>query len=248
MDAPPQSQCASRSCNLRLSMEAIVLPNGTVLRTVFGGKNYHCNVDGDAIVYDGKAISPSGFVNAVGGIRRNAWNCTWILFPDTNDWKLAKTLRGDERPSRARKPAGTVKPAACAQSAPAQAHVSQSPFAPKPPVASSGVPRRQRRADTPSSLCGSLGGTERRTRTARDDRLIALFQQQLLPLLLRMCDIDDARPDKRLVAAPGRVSFAAHDRKSIVVHAAGFPLNRMPAAVPVAVPIYPGAGRRYPST
>ncbi|MES2319887.1 MAG: hypothetical protein V4631_20600 [Pseudomonadota bacterium] len=76
------------------------LPDGTVLRTVFNGKNYHCLVEGDRILYNGKEVSPSGFVNAVGGIRRNAWRCTWILLPDAKDWKLADTLRARVRPPR----------------------------------------------------------------------------------------------------------------------------------------------------
>ena len=86
----------------------LFLPSGTLLRTVFGGKNHHCMVEGDSIIYDKRAVSPSGFVNAVGGVRRNAWKCTWVLFPESNDWKLADSLRTCERPRRARKPASTV--------------------------------------------------------------------------------------------------------------------------------------------
>lgn len=71
----------------------LFLPQGTLLRTVFAGKNHHCMVEGDTIVYDGKPVSPSGFVNAVGGIRRNAWKCTYVLFPHTKNWALADTLR-----------------------------------------------------------------------------------------------------------------------------------------------------------
>jgi hypothetical protein len=76
----------------------VFLPNGTLLRTVFGAKNYHCLVEGDAILYNEQSVSPSGFVNAVGGIRRNAWQCTWILFPKSKDWQLADTLRTRKRP------------------------------------------------------------------------------------------------------------------------------------------------------
>jgi hypothetical protein len=67
----------------------LFLPEGTLLRTVFNGKNHHCLVEGDCIVYDGKPVTPSGFVNALGGIRRNAWKSTGILFPNTSDWKRA---------------------------------------------------------------------------------------------------------------------------------------------------------------
>ena len=85
--------------------KSLFLPDGTLLRTVFGGKNYHCIVEADAIVYNGQPVSPSGFVNAVGGIRRNAWRCTWILRPQTDQWKLADTLRTRVRPPRRPAPA-----------------------------------------------------------------------------------------------------------------------------------------------
>lgn len=71
----------------------VFLPTGTLLRTIFDGKNFHCRVDGDEIVYDGKKVSPSGFVNAVGGVRRNAWKAVWVLFPNSSTWKSAASLR-----------------------------------------------------------------------------------------------------------------------------------------------------------
>lgn len=80
----------------------LFLPDGTLLRTVFNGKNYHCLVEGDSLLYEGKAVSPSTFVNAVGGTRRNAWTCCWILLPHTQEWKLADTLRTRQKPRRAR--------------------------------------------------------------------------------------------------------------------------------------------------
>lgn len=97
-----------KSAHAGYQWKRLFLPDGTVLRTVFAGKNHHCVVEGDRIVYDKHAVSPSGFVNAVGGIRRNAWKSTWILFPDSKDWKLADSLRTRER--RARKIASPVQP------------------------------------------------------------------------------------------------------------------------------------------
>jgi hypothetical protein len=91
----------------------LFLPNGTLLRTIFNGKNHHCLVEGDQILYEGRAVSPSGFVNAIGGIRRNAWKSLWILLPDTTTWKLADSLRTKKRPARARK----MSPARAAQGA-----------------------------------------------------------------------------------------------------------------------------------
>jgi hypothetical protein len=112
----------------------LFLPDGTVLRTVFGGKNHHCLVAGDRIVYDKRAVSPSGFANAIGGIRRNAWKSIWILFPDSKDWKLADSLRCRERPRNARKAAGAIQPA------PARANMGASDGVPPAPAESAAVP------------------------------------------------------------------------------------------------------------
>lgn len=88
----------AKPANSGYQWKHLFLPDGTLLRTVFNGKNHYCLVDGDAILYEGRAVSPSGFANAVGGIRRNAWKSLWIRFPETSDWKLAETLRTRERP------------------------------------------------------------------------------------------------------------------------------------------------------
>lgn len=71
----------------------LFLPNGTLLRTVFKGRNFHSVVEGDQILFNSAPMSPSEFANAVGGVRRNAWKVIWILFPNTSAWKHAETLR-----------------------------------------------------------------------------------------------------------------------------------------------------------
>lgn len=126
----------------------LFLPDGTVLRTVFGGKNHHCHVEGDRIVYEQRVVSPSGFVNAVGGIRRNAWKSTWILFPDSKDWKLADSLRGKERPRGARKAPSAVPqeppPATALAVAPVPAAPAPLPSVTALPAGTTPVARRGR--------------------------------------------------------------------------------------------------------
>jgi hypothetical protein len=80
----------------------LFLPNGTVLRTIFNGKNFHCRVEDDEIVYQGEKVSPSSFVNAVGGVRRNAWKVVWVLFPNSSTWKAAESLRAKKKSGKAR--------------------------------------------------------------------------------------------------------------------------------------------------
>ena len=155
------------------------LPNGTLLRTVFGGKNYHCQVEADQILYNGKAVSPSGFVNAVGGIRRNAWRSTWILFPDSKDWKLADTLRNRARPRRARKAADDVQQVPALQPSAGRAPDTAAPVAdPSPAVSPPGI------------LCGTG------RRISGEDRTAALLRQELLPLLYRLCAFDGLAPSQ----------------------------------------------------
>jgi hypothetical protein len=188
------------------------LPNGTLLRTVFDGKNYHCLVEGDRILYNGRVVSPTGFANAVGGIRRNAWRCIWILFPDSKDWKLADTLRTRERPRRARKPVADIQPKPAAQPPAAQAQITVPPVSDPLPAqmecAAASAPdvqhavagqfqrnnsrgerrNRQQANDVTRSPPVFMCGTDRRMNG--DARMAALLRQELLPLLYRMCAFD----------------------------------------------------------
>ena len=130
----------------------LFLPDGTVLRTVFGGRNHHCLVEGDGIIYDGETMSPSGFVNAVGGIRRNAWKCTWILFPASQEWKLADTLRTRVPRPRAPRQASAVRHEAAPQPAFAHAPVTATPVTATPaPVAPITLPHPAREGRIPAT-------------------------------------------------------------------------------------------------
>jgi hypothetical protein len=149
--------------------KSVFLPDGTLLRTVFGGKNHHCMVEADRLIYNGKAISPSRFVNAVGGIRRNAWRCIWVLFPNTNDWKLADTLRGRERPRRARKPARDIQPAPAPQATPIH------------------VPEQRNRRQSAAKALTPPGATCSKDQLMHDDQqIVEQLRQEILPLLHRL--------------------------------------------------------------
>ena len=193
----------------------LFLPEGTLLRTVFGGKNYNCLVEGDRILYKGQAVSPSGFVNAVGGIRRNAWRCTWILFPKSADWKLADTLRTRERPHRvrARKPTDSIEQTSPRQPAgvpsvsgpPSVKSESIAADAAHPPGLAPATHGQEQQPDPTNETTGKTSdsqrhasvtrspplrppGTERRANA--DGRIVALLRQELLPLLYRLCAFD----------------------------------------------------------
>lgn len=129
--------------------KSLFLPDGTLLRTVFGGENHHCVVEADRIQYNGRAVSPSGFVNAVGGIRRNAWRSTWILLPNTSQWQLADSLRVRVRPPRLHKPVRGVAPVPVAPSLPSL---------PSTPSTPAGMPANDAPVDIPAPAPGETAG------------------------------------------------------------------------------------------
>jgi hypothetical protein len=79
----------------------VFLPDGTVLRTVLEGRNVHATVEGDTVIFNGRTVSPSRFVNSAGKTVRNAWTAIWLLFPHQSIWKLANDCRA-HRPGRIR--------------------------------------------------------------------------------------------------------------------------------------------------
>ena len=89
----PALQAGRRAIN-GFQWKSLFLPSGTLLRTHYQGKSYHAAVDGDDILFEGRNVSPSEFVNAPGGAARNAWQRIWILFPNETKWLLAAALRG----------------------------------------------------------------------------------------------------------------------------------------------------------
>jgi hypothetical protein len=76
-----------------LQWKEVFLAEGTVLRTIFQGKNHHAVVEGDRLQHNGQASSPHEFANAVGGSGRNAWKVIWVLMPGESTWKRADSLR-----------------------------------------------------------------------------------------------------------------------------------------------------------
>jgi hypothetical protein len=93
LDRPNDAPVDSRTLLSGYQWKGLFLPCGTVLRTSFKGRNFQATVDGDCVMFDGRAVSPSEFVNAVGGTARNAWRAVWLLFPDEKIWRIAATCR-----------------------------------------------------------------------------------------------------------------------------------------------------------
>lgn len=71
----------------------VFLPQGTGLRTRFADQSHFALVEGDAIIFDGQAVSPSRFANLHGSGTRNAWKAIWLRFTGSDEWMLADICR-----------------------------------------------------------------------------------------------------------------------------------------------------------
>lgn len=87
--------------------KSLFLPEGTELRMSHEGTSCHAHVMGNAIVYEGRSLSPRQFTMAVAGQGRNAWRDLWIRLPGESRWKPATLLR---REAACAPPPKTVSP------------------------------------------------------------------------------------------------------------------------------------------
>lgn len=79
----------------------LFLPSGTQLRLSYKGTYHYAVVEGDQLIHNGLATSPSVLANSVTGSNRNAWKTLWIKRPDDKDWALADGLRQSQSRSGA---------------------------------------------------------------------------------------------------------------------------------------------------
>lgn len=99
--------------------KCLFLPEGTELRLCCQDKTYHARVEGDAIVYQGRSVSPRAFTIAATGNGRNAWRDLVLRLPGERHWKRASVMRrdilGNSKPPP-ESPAATIAAAAASMS------------------------------------------------------------------------------------------------------------------------------------
>jgi hypothetical protein len=81
----------------------LFLPDGTVLRMHRNGDTFDARVQGDALVYAGRSMTPRQMTVAVAGEGYNAWRTLWVLLPGLTRWQPAWRLR-HKAEERARRP------------------------------------------------------------------------------------------------------------------------------------------------
>ena len=82
----------------------LFLPDGTRARMNFDGKCYVARVEGDELIYQGRAMSPHQMAQHIAGNGRNAWRELWVRLPGQRDWSNADRLRSQLNKRAARTP------------------------------------------------------------------------------------------------------------------------------------------------
>ena len=73
--------------------KTLFLPEGTWLRMAYRGDHEYAIVEGDHIMYKGRAISPNQFASGYADSVRNAWQDISIRMPGEKNWKIADVRR-----------------------------------------------------------------------------------------------------------------------------------------------------------
>jgi hypothetical protein len=71
----------------------IFLPDGTMLSFNYKGTTHLATVAKTEILYEGRSVSPSEFVNSISGAVRNAWRDIWVKRPSDPEPQPAYELR-----------------------------------------------------------------------------------------------------------------------------------------------------------
>lgn len=84
--------------------KSLFLPHGTELRMTFARQSFYARVEGDAICYQGRSMSPRQLTIAIAGDGHNAWRELWIRLPTATRWQPASLLRREASQAPASQP------------------------------------------------------------------------------------------------------------------------------------------------
>jgi hypothetical protein len=73
--------------------KCLFLPEGTVLRSWSYGEHNYAAVEGDAIIHNGKPVTPNQFARSFARTTRNAWDDLYVRRPGDKQFRLACLLR-----------------------------------------------------------------------------------------------------------------------------------------------------------
>ena len=101
-----KGDCPPRKTLHGYQWKNLFLPDTSELRMQYKDQFVYVRVIGDAIMYDGHAVSPRQLANAIAGGTRNAWRDLWIRRPSDKRWTLADACRRELKIMAERAPPG----------------------------------------------------------------------------------------------------------------------------------------------
>ncbi|OEZ54061.1 hypothetical protein [Duganella sp. HH105] len=114
--------------------KTLFLPEGTWLRMAYRGDHEYAIVEGDHIMYKGRAISPNQFAGGYADSVRNAWQDISIRMPGEKNWKIADARRRELARAAATPVAPATPTAAAAAAATPAASSSAAPMSAAQPA------------------------------------------------------------------------------------------------------------------
>jgi hypothetical protein len=94
--------------------KCLFLPDSTRVRMYFKGECFHASVVGDALMFEGRRVSPRQLTLAVAGDGRNAWRELSLRFPGNPAWKMACVWRRELQENTQRAPTTPMEAMAAA--------------------------------------------------------------------------------------------------------------------------------------
>ncbi|MGZ8320705.1 MAG: hypothetical protein ACXWVD_16520 [Telluria sp.] len=89
--------------------KSLFLPDGSELRASIDGHSHFAQVEQDAIVFEGRRVSPHQMTLAIAGAGRNAWKVLWVRLPGDKKWKSAWRMRLECEQQSAAQPASPAE-------------------------------------------------------------------------------------------------------------------------------------------
>ena len=76
----------------------------------YRGHYAFAKIVGDAVLYDGRPMSPNQFAAEVAGTARNAWRDLWLRLPGQRYWKNAAFIRSEQLRGPRPEPVAAFRP------------------------------------------------------------------------------------------------------------------------------------------
>lgn len=102
-------RCANPMPTRGYRWKSVFLPHGSELRASFDERSHYARVEQDAIMFEGRSVSPHQMTRSIAGAGRNAWKVLWVRLPGERQWKSAGQMRRECERQQAAQPASPAE-------------------------------------------------------------------------------------------------------------------------------------------